>query len=88
MTKQFKLGEHAIGGIIKVDITGQTIRIQALDYDTKKPVAFFGGVVLASDRNAHDKLDDLLKDMTTSYYSGMVLDWIKSKVALSREYEW
>jgi len=88
MTKQFKLGEHAIGGIIKVDITGQTIRVQALSYDSKKPVPFYGGVVLASDRNAHDKLEEWLNDITSSHYSQKVLDWIKSKIALSREYEW
>ena len=37
-TKQFKIGEYAVGGIIKVDASLDSVTIQALDYNTKSVV--------------------------------------------------
>ena len=38
-TKSFKIGEYAIGGIIKVNVDLTTITIQALDYYSKEVVS-------------------------------------------------
>jgi hypothetical protein len=37
-TKQFKIGERAIGGIIKVDIEKTLVTVSALEYYTKKEI--------------------------------------------------
>ena len=76
--KQFKIGECAVGGIIAVEITGKVIQVKALDYWSKKEVQT--GSVMSDERQAQWKLDNFLNDLTTSYYAGKVLDWIKTKV--------
>jgi len=77
--KQFKIGECAVGGIIAVEITGKVIQVKALDYNSKKEVST--GSVMSDERQAQWKLDNYLNDLTTSYYAGKVLDWIKTKVS-------
>jgi hypothetical protein len=79
--KQFKIGECAVGGIIAVEITGKRIDIKALDYNSKKVVN--SSAFLTDYSNCERYIDNYLNDLTTSYYAGKVLDWIKSKVALS-----
>ena len=80
--KQFKIGECAVGGIIAVEITGKVIQIKALDYYSKKEVS--SGSAMSDDSHCAQKLDNYLNDLTTSYYAGKVLDWIKSKVELKK----
>ena len=77
--RQFKIGEYAVGGIIAVEITGKVIQVKALDYNSKKEVS--SGSVMSDERQAQWKLDNYLNDLTTSYYAGKVLDWIKTKVS-------
>ena len=79
-TKSFKIGEYAVGGIIKVDITGKVIQIKALDYFTKEVVS--SGTELSTDPNIERKLDDYLNDLTSYYYAEKILDWIKSKIKI------
>ena len=76
--KQFKIGEYAVGGIIAVEITGKLIQIKALDWNSKKAVST--GTITSVDSGAMHKIDNYLNDLTTSYYAGKVLDWIKTKV--------
>jgi len=78
--KQFKIGEYAIGGIIAVEITGKVIQVKALDYNTKKEVSGYSGSVVATERQAQWKLDNLLNEITSSYYASKVMDWVKTKV--------
>lgn len=77
--KQFKIGECAIGGIIAVDINGQDIKVEALDYNTKKIVCHRTFNQLDFQQNVELYIDDYLNSLTTSYYAGKVLDWIKTK---------
>ena len=77
-TKSFRIGECAVGGIIKVDITGKVVEIKALDWNTKKAVST--GSAMSDYNNFERKVDEYLNDLTTSYYAGKVLDWIKSKI--------
>jgi hypothetical protein len=82
--KQFKIGEYAVGGIIAVEITGKVIQVKALDYNSKEEVET--GSVMSNESNAERKLDNFLNDLTSSYYAGKVLDWIKTKVKFDSSY--
>ena len=74
-TKTFKIGEYAVGGIIKVNVAGQSVNISALDWNTKEPVE-------SEDFTINDMggMDMFLNDLTSSYYAEKVLDWIKGGV--------
>jgi hypothetical protein len=85
-TKSFKIGERAVGGIIKVDINGKVILVKALDYYSKKEV--MSGSVLSTENNAKFKLDNYLNELTSSYYADKILKWIESKVELSKRDGW
>ena len=76
MTKQFKIGEYAIGGIIKVDVKGNKVTIDALDYVSKKPVPF-----VRCDFHKEEQLEmyNYLTDITTHYYADKILNHIKNK---------
>jgi hypothetical protein len=73
MAKEFKIGEYAVGGIIKVDKGAKLVRIQALDWDDKD--------VLRSKTfpvDYTDAMDEFLNDLTTSYYADKIIDYIKN----------
>lgn len=80
-TKQFKIGESAIGGIIKVEITGKLIQIKALDYYTKEQVSSGSGI--SNESGVESKILWYLEDLTTPFYAEKVMKWIKSKVTLN-----
>ena len=77
-TKSFKIGEYAVGGIIKVEITGKVIQVKALDYNTKEVVE--SGTTDTTDPSAERKIDNFLNELTSYYYAEKVLNWIKEKV--------
>jgi len=91
-TKTWKIGEYCKGGIITVEITGKVIVVIGKEWDMSTGTRrssnqsnakeWTRGVVTADDNHAHRKLDDFLNDLTTSYYAGQVIDWIKTKVEL------
>jgi hypothetical protein len=72
-TKSFKIGEYAIGGIIKVDISNTTISIKALDYNTKVVIMenFFPNY-----DNPYREMLEFLNELTSSYYADKVLEYI------------
>jgi hypothetical protein len=76
MTKQFKIGEYAIGGIIKVDVKDDKVTIDALDYMTKKPVPF---VKCQFHKQEQWEMYLYLSDITTSYYADKILNHIYNK---------
>lgn len=82
-TKTFNIGEYAVGGRIKVDINGKTVSIKALDWNSKKEVR--GKTINSEDYNAHWQVDYFLFDLTSSYYAGKIMEWIKSKINLTNE---
>jgi hypothetical protein len=82
-TKQFKIGEYAIGGIIKVDITKEEsdrslIEVKALDWNTKR--------ILMADWAETDHVKwynqilNTLNEMTSSYHADRVMSYIKEQV--------
>ena len=91
-TKMFKIGEYAVGGIIKVDIDnksgvqGGEVAISALDWNTKRPVQ--GTRFVATNING---IDEYLNELTSSYYAEMVMKWIKENTnagANQNSYGW
>lgn len=81
-TKTFKIGEYAIGGLIKIEHKeNNSIKVQFLDWDTKKPVPFTGvtidlTLISINSTIVKNKLREVLEDGTTSYYSDKVLEYI------------
>ena len=89
-TKTWKLGELAKGGVITVTTTKNSVLVQAKEWDTSK--GFNKGSdqskakewnrleVNLSSGEAESKVDWFLFDLTTSYWTGEIMDWIRTKV--------
>ena len=71
MTKLFKIGEYAIGGIIKVQTTVHNVKISALDWNTEE-------VIMTSDFIKLDKweISEFLHDLTSSYHAEKIMEFI------------
>lgn len=74
--KTWKLGEYASGGIIqaKVSQNGSAVAIRVLDMYTKEVLA----VRLFRWPLDRFNMEMYLNELTTSYYSNVILDWIAS----------
>lgn len=97
-TKTFKLGESAKGGIITVETNSKFITVIGKDWDMTT------GTRKSSDQsNAKEftrksfnpqadscrrELEMFLNDLTTSYYSGQIIEWIESKITITRSLRW
>lgn len=90
MRKSFKIGsDNCKGGIIAVELDNRTITVIGKEWDfsagsnrgSKQSNAkeFTRLVLKPNDNTAYVKLYDFLSDLTTSYYTDMVIDWIYSK---------
>jgi hypothetical protein len=89
-TKTWKLGEVCRGGVITVTTTKNTVLVQAKEWDTSKgwnKGSDQSGAkewnrleVNLSDSKAESNLNWFLWDLTTSYWTSEILDWIKTKV--------
>ena len=78
--KTFKIGEYAIGGIITVRIVDTIVGINALDWNTKRVVMNDTFQIRGVYGPDFQHVDNYLNELTTCYYAGKILDWIKSKV--------
>lgn len=70
--KTFKIGEYCIGGILCVEVRKGIVDIKALDWNTKEQVS--RKVLSEDDRYG---IDEYLNELTSGYYAGKVMDWIK-----------
>jgi len=97
-TKTFKIGEYCKGGVITVETTAKKVTIIAKDWDfsagSKKSSNQSNAKewnrleVSTSSSDAERQLDWFLCDLTTSYYAGEVMDWIRTKVKFKNEFDW
>ena len=88
--KTWKLGEVCKGGIITIETTKTQVKVIAKEWDTSKGYnkgSDQSGAkewnrleVNLSDSGAEKKVDWFLFDLTTSYWTSEILDWIESKV--------
>jgi hypothetical protein len=96
--KTFKIGEYAIGGIISVEINGNTVTVISKEWDTSAGYSKASNQsnakeltrisVQVDDFNSYSRIDNYLNDLTTSYYSSKVIEWIETKVKLKRIGRW
>lgn len=97
-TKTFKLGEVCRGGVITVEITGKIIVVIGKEWDTSAGYSkssnqsnakeFTRGTAEANDTNAYRKVINFLEDLTTPYYAGKIMEWIKTKVEIKEKHFW
>lgn len=95
-TKSWKLGEYAKGGVITVTTTKNTVLVQAKEWDTSKGFSKGSDQSKAKEWNrlevnlasikAQSDVDWFLFDLTTSYWGGEIMDWIKTKVEFKSEF--
>ena len=72
MQKTFRIGEYALGGIIKVIVDGNArIKIENRDWDDKSLVQ--SEIFDFVDKF---KVQMYLEDVTSSYYAEKVMNWI------------
>lgn len=77
-TKTFKIGEYAIGGIIQVRTTSDTINIDSLDWTTKEKI--MGREFRINMYDVEYEIFKYLNELTSSYYADKVTDFIKENV--------
>jgi hypothetical protein len=92
-TKTFKIGEYAVGGIIVAEINNDKVTIISKQWDTsagytkkssqKNAKELSRNTTIASSNNSRWGIDTYLNMLTTSYYSGVILEWIESKIKLN-----
>ena len=87
-TKTFKIGEYAKGGIIKVNADKKSINIRVIDmFLDNKEIASKKGVIgehhFINCDNLERDLNNFLHDITTSYYTGKIMAWLKEKTGIN-----
>jgi hypothetical protein len=95
-TKTWKIGEYAKGGVISVEIestfrNGNVITIIGKEWDSSQGYKknsnqsnakeFIRTTIHSSyDSDAERKMFRFLNELTTSYYVGNIIEWIKTKI--------
>lgn len=82
--KTFKIGEYAVGGIIQVCTTSDTINIDALDWTTKEKLV--GREFQVKTLDVDYDIINYLNELTSSYYADKVMDFIKENVTFIYNY--
>ena len=95
-TKTFKIGEYCKGGVITVETTATTVKVIGKEWDMSKGTnkgsdqskakEFTRLEKNVNDSGAERSIDDFLCDLTTSYYAGQVMDWIKTKISFKKSW--
>ncbi len=94
--KTFKIGEYARGGIITVETSKNKVAVIGKEWDFSQ-----GSNRGSNQSNAKEwtrlevtefnddtrrEIDNFLNDLTTSYYSDKILNWIKTKVEFKHSF--
>jgi hypothetical protein len=92
-TKTFKIGEYCRGGVITIETTKTQVKVIAKEWDYSKGYSKGSDQSNAKEWNrlevnlsssdAESKVNWFLFDLTTSYYTDVILDWIKTKVTFN-----
>ena len=87
MKKTWKIGEYAKGGVIETIVEANKVIVIGKEWDMstgtrksssqKNAKEFTRIEVLKTDRDLYRKLDNFIIDLTTSYYTGKLMDWVK-----------
>jgi phosphopantetheine adenylyltransferase len=80
MVKTFKIGEYAVGGIIKASVKPYKGRIHCLikfqDYDTRETILTMQNQMGLT--HSMEQIDSFLEAHTSYYYAEQVSQWIES----------
>ena len=97
-TKTWKIGEYAKGGVITVEVQGKVITVIGKDWDMSQGTRrgsnqsnakeFTRIEVNVEQRDADRQLSMFLNDLTTSYYTNKLMEWIESKSELDKRMFW
>lgn len=89
-TKTFKIGERCKGGVITIETTKTQVKVICKEWDYSKGSSKGSDQSKAKEWNrlevnlssndVESKINCFLFDLTTSYYTDVILDWIKTKV--------
>jgi hypothetical protein len=92
-TKTFKIGERCKGGVITIETTATQVKVIAKEWDYSKGFTKKSDQKNAKEWNrlevnlasndAESKINWFLFDLTSSYYTDVILDWIKTKVTFN-----
>jgi len=96
-TKTWKIGERCRGGIITIEIKGEQIHLIGKDWNHEN-----GGrrsqqvnnkewcrkTLHVNSKNVRNEICFYLNDLTTYYYTDIMLKWIESKVELEKDGRW
>ena len=80
-TKTWKIGEYCKGGVITIETTKTQVKVICKEWSDKKEWNRLE--VNLSSNDAESKVDWFLFDLTTSYYVGEIMDWIRTKVTFN-----
>lgn len=93
-TRTWKIGEYCAGGIITAQTSKKSITLIQKEWDYSKGSNRGSDqsgakeldriTVNVDDRQANRTLDNWLNNITTSYYSDQVLEWVREKVPLAK----
>lgn len=96
-TKTWKIGEYCRGGVITVEINGNVINIIGKEWDFSAGSKKSSNQSKAKEwtrlttmlyancfSDAHNKCNEFLHYLTTSYYADEIIKWIETKVQFSK----
>ena len=91
-SKTFNIGEYCQGGVITIEIQGNSILVIGREWDFSKGSTkssnqsnskeFTRLVVAVDDGGAYTKLYNFLTELTSHYYTETIIDYIETKVKL------
>ena len=97
-TKTWKLGEYCKGGIITIETTKTQVKVIAKEWDYSKGSSKGSDQSKAkewnrlevnlSEKDSRSKIDWILFDLTTTYWTDEILKWIESKVEFKTNGLW
>lgn len=98
-TKTFKIGEYAKGGVITAEATKTKVTVICKDWDFSTGSRRSSSqknakeltrmeVKLKGDSEARRKIERFLLDITTSYYTDKILEWIETKTKFETSLRW
>lgn len=96
--KTFNIGEYAKGGVISVEIKGKAVTIIGREWDFSKgsnknsdqtnSPEFTRETFNADNETVRRELEEFLNDLTTSYYTDQIIEYIESNVKLYMNLRW
>jgi len=80
--RTFRIGEYAVGGIIRVRINLESIFIQTLDYDTEEEVTRNS---FPLNDESYWLISDRLHELTSSFYVERIMKFIEENAEIHSE---